>query len=116
MPFRSNARAMALPEGTQITLAPLPTGKHAILQGSLRRQCDCLIHHSPGGSENSDDGRRPRAYRSAPLFALGEGLHRRSVLFQPICCFLFMRLAMISLTERSTKAVETGSSFRRRAA
>jgi hypothetical protein len=39
-----------------------------------------------------------------------------SALFQRICCFLFMRLAMISLTELSTKAVEIGSPFRRRAA
>jgi hypothetical protein len=43
-----------------------------------------------------------------------EGLHR--CLFQRICCFLFMRLAMISLTELSTNAVEIGSPFRRRAA
>ena len=30
-------------------------------------------------------------------------------LFQRICCFLFMRLAMISLTALSTNAVEIGS-------
>ncbi|MEA2730922.1 MAG: hypothetical protein QOD93_5196 [Acetobacteraceae bacterium] len=32
-------------------------------------------------------------------------------LFQRICCFLFMRLAMISLTALSTNAVEIGSPF-----
>jgi hypothetical protein len=39
-----------------------------------------------------------------------------SSLFQRICCFLFMRLAMISLTALSTDAVEIGSPRRRRAA
>jgi hypothetical protein len=43
-----------------------------------------------------------------------EGLHGRSVPTHLL--FLFMRLAMISLTELSTKAVEIGSQFRRRAA
>ena len=37
-------------------------------------------------------------------------------LFQRICCLLFMRLAMISLTELSTNAVEIASPHRRRAA
>ena len=43
-----------------------------------------------------------------------EGLYRHPV--QRICCFLFMRLATISLTALSTKAVEIGSPHRRRAA
>jgi hypothetical protein len=38
------------------------------------------------------------------------------VLFHRICCFLFMRLATISLTALSTNAVEINSPRRRRAA
>ena len=45
-----------------------------------------------------------------------KGLGCTVVRFQRICCFLFMRLATISLTALSTKAVEIGSPRRRRAA
>jgi hypothetical protein len=39
-----------------------------------------------------------------------------AILFQRICCFLFIRLATISLTALSTNAVEIGSPCCRRAA
>jgi hypothetical protein len=49
-----------------------------------------LFHRrSRGGNQDSDDGRRPRAYRSAPLFAR-QGRGCTIALFQRICCFLFL--------------------------
>ena len=71
---------------------------------------------SRDGSRDSDDGRCPREYRSAPLFDAVRTSRKLCTvaLFQRICCFLFMRLAMISLTELSTKAVEIASPRRRR--
>src|ERR1700710_668314 len=43
--------------------------EHAILWGSLRRPMRLLHRCLLGGNLDSDDGRRPRTYRSAPLLA-----------------------------------------------
>ena len=91
-----------------------PRREHAILWGALRCQCDCLVvvYRAEAGIAMTE-GVRERIVQHR-YSHVEEGLHR--CLFQRICCFLFMRLAMISLTELSTNAVEIGSPFRRRAA
>ena len=58
-----------------------------------------------------------RNTHSSVLFSAAVRTSRKGctlVLFQRICCFLFIRLATISLIALSTNAVEIGSSRRRR--
>ncbi len=75
--------------------------------GSLRCPCDCFIavRGAEAGIATTEDVlERIVRHRCSHV---EEG--RTVGLFQRICCFLFMHLAMISLTELSTNAVEIGS-------
>jgi hypothetical protein len=87
--------------------------EHANLWGLLRCTGCCLVIIVCGAKagivlpedvlERAVQHRRPDIEKGCTV-----------ILFHRICCFLFMRLATISLTALSTNAVEIGSPYRLR--